>query len=123
MEGSSVSQIAASWGIAPAIAAGFGAVIFLTIQLLVHSRADPMEWALRFIPLYYALTAGILALFVVISGGHGIPTLEGVGVGQATGIILGVFFGVLIITAVFFVPYFHAKYAIPRPVCCLLLTR
>lgn len=74
-----------------------------------------MKWALRFIPVYYALTAGILALFIVISGGHGIPTLEEMGAGQAIGIILGVFAGVLVITTVFFVPYFHAKYATHFP--------
>ena len=106
----SVSQIAASWGIAPAIAAGFGAIIFTTIQVLVHSRKDPLKWALRLIPAYYALTAGILALFIVISGGHGIPTLEEFGAGTVVGIVLGTFAGVFVITTVFFVPYFHAKY-------------
>lgn len=105
-----MSQIAASWGIAPAIAAGFGAIIMMTIQFLVHSRSNPMKWALRLIPIYYALTAGILALFIVISGGHGIPTPEELGAGTCVGIVLGAFFGVMIITAVFFVPYFHARY-------------
>ncbi|KAG9246837.1 phosphate transporter [Calycina marina] len=105
----SVSQIAASWGIAPCIAAGFGAIIFMSIKVLVHDRKDPMKWALRVLPFYYALTAGILALFLVISGGHGIPTLDEMGAGQATGIILGVFGGVLIVAAVFFLPYYHAK--------------
>ena len=105
----SVSQIAASWGIAPAIAAGFGAVIMMSIKVLVHSRADPLKAALRVIPFYYALTAGILALFVVISGGHGIPTLEEMGTGKAVGIILGVFFGVLAISFIFFLPYFYRR--------------
>lgn len=62
----SVSQIAASWGIAPAIAAGFGAIIMLSIRVLVHSRKDPLQAALRVITFYYGLTAGILALFFVI---------------------------------------------------------
>lgn len=105
----SVSQIAASWGIAPAIAAGFGAVIFGTIQLLVHSRQDPLKWAIRLIPFYYALTAGILSLFIVISGGHGIPSLDEMGAGKAVGIILGVFFGILLLSAVFFLPYYYRK--------------
>lgn len=78
--------------------------------MLVHSRADPMKWALRVLPFYYALTAGILALFIVISGGHGIPTLEQMGPGEAVGIVLGVFFGVMAISALFFVPYYHQKY-------------
>lgn len=42
-----MSQIAASWGIAPAIAAGFGAVIMMSIKLLVHQRKDPLKAALR----------------------------------------------------------------------------
>lgn len=108
-ESNSVSQIAASWGIAPLIAAGFGAVIMLSIRVLVHSRKDPLKAALRVIPFYYALTAGILALFFVMDGGHGIPTIEKMGAGKACGIILGVFGGVLVITALFFVPYFNAK--------------
>ncbi|KIV81941.1 hypothetical protein PV11_04088 [Exophiala sideris] len=106
---SSVSQIAASWAIAPMIAAGFGAVIFGSIQMLVHSRKDPLKWAIRVLPVYYALTAGILALFIVISGEHGIPTLKQMGAGEAIGIILGVFAGMLVIAALFFLPYYHAK--------------
>lgn len=112
---SSVSQIAASWGIAPCIAAGFGAVIFGSIQVLVHNRADPLKWAIRLIPVYYALTAGILSLFIVISGGHGIPTLEEMGAGQAVGIILGVFVGILLISTVFFLPYYYRKSVNPQP--------
>ncbi|KAK5344475.1 Global transcription regulator sge1 [Exophiala xenobiotica] len=84
---SSVSQIAASWTIAPCIAAGVGAVIFV----------------------YYAVTAGILSLFIVISGGHGIPTLKAMGAGEATGIILGVSASTLVVAAVFFLSYYYAK--------------
>lgn len=105
----SVSQIAASWGIAPCISAGFGALIFLSIRFLVLDRQDPLKWALRVIPLYYALTAGILTLFIVISGGHGIPTLEQMGAGKACGIIIGVFAGVWILSATFYLPYAYRK--------------
>ncbi|KAG9252920.1 phosphate transporter [Emericellopsis atlantica] len=108
-ESNSVSQIAASWGIAPLIGAGFGAVIMLSIRLLVHDRKNPMKMALYVLPFYYALTAGILSLFIIMDGGHGIPTPEEMGTGKVCGIILGVFAGVWIISAVFFIPYFHAK--------------
>lgn len=106
----SVSQIAASWGIAPGISAGFGAIIFLSIRLLVHSRPDPLKWALRVIPFYYAITAGILALFIVVEGSNGIPSLEDMGAGKACGIVIGVFAGVWVVSAVFFVPYYYRKY-------------
>lgn len=105
----SVSQIAASWGIAPCISAGFGAIIFLSIRFLVLDRQDPLKWALRVIPFYYALTAGVLTLFIVISGGHGIPTLEQMGAGKACGIIIGVFAGVWILSATFYLPYAYRK--------------
>ncbi|KMU88831.1 phosphate permease PHO89 [Coccidioides immitis H538.4] len=39
----SVSQVAASWGIAPAIAAGFSALIFATIKYSVHNRSDSLN--------------------------------------------------------------------------------
>lgn len=106
----SVSQIAASWGIAPAISACFGAILFMTIRFVVFSRSDPMKWALRVIPFYYALTAGILVLFIVVEGSNGIPSLEEMGAGKACGIIIGVFAGVWLIGAIFFVPYYHRKY-------------
>lgn len=110
----SVSQIAASWGIAPAISAAFGAIIFLSIRYLVHNRSDPLKWALRVIPFYYAITAGILALFIVVEGSHGIPSLEEMGAGKACGIVIGVFAGVWIVSAVFFVPYYYRKYVSPH---------
>ncbi|KAJ2903866.1 hypothetical protein MKZ38_009249 [Zalerion maritima] len=105
----SVSQIAASWGIAPAIAAGFGAVIMLSINVLVHWRKDPMKSALQVITFYYALTAGILALFICVEGGHGIKDIDDMGAGKVVGIVLGVFFGVVLITLGFFLPYFYRK--------------
>lgn len=105
----SVSQIAASWGIAPCIAAGFGAIIMMSIKVLVHWRPDPLKAALRVITFYYGLTAGVLALFVVISGGHGIPSIDEMGAGKVVGIILGVFFGVWALAAIFFLPYYHRK--------------
>ncbi|EAW13679.1 inorganic phosphate transporter [Aspergillus clavatus NRRL 1] len=106
----SVSQIAASWGIAPAIAAGFSAIIFGILKYTVLERKDPFKWAMRLIPVYLATTGAILALFIVVEAPTA-PSLEEFGVGKATGIILGVFFGCLLIGVVFFVPYFHRRLA------------
>ncbi|PKX90148.1 inorganic phosphate transporter [Aspergillus novofumigatus IBT 16806] len=94
----SVSQIAASWGIAPAIAAGFSAIIFGILKYSVLERKDPFKWAMRLIPVYLATTGAILALFIVEFGA-----------GKAVGIVLGVFFGCLLIGVVFFLPYFHRR--------------
>ncbi|WEW60297.1 hypothetical protein PRK78_005782 [Emydomyces testavorans] len=104
----SVSQVAASWGIAPAIAAGFSALIFATIKYSVHHRAEPLKWALRMIPFYLSITAAILALFIIVEIPNG-SSFEEFGVGKMCGIILGVFFGCLAIAYTFFLPYFHRR--------------
>jgi len=105
----SLSQVAASWAIAPAIAAGFGAVIFLSIRIFVLDRSNPLKCAMYAIPVYYGITAGILAIFFIVSGGHGLPSPEKLGAGRAVGIVLGCAIGVGLLTAIFFLPYFHRK--------------
>lgn len=104
----SLSQIAASWAIAPLIAAGFAAALFLSVKFLVLERADPMKWGLRAIPWYLAFTAGVLALFIIDELPNG-ESLEEMGPGKATGVILGVFFAVLAFSYTFFIPYFHRR--------------
>jgi phosphate/sulfate permease len=104
----SLSQIAASWAIAPLIAAGFSAALFLTVKFLVLERKDPLKWGMRLIPWYLAFTAGVLALFIIDE----LPSsesLEGMGAGKVTGVILGVAAGVLAFSYIFFVPYFHRR--------------
>ena len=107
-EDDSVSQVAASWVIAPGIAAAFSAIIFLTIKYSVLERKESFKWALRLIPFYLAFTGSMLALFIVIEAPTA-PSLEEFGAGKAAGIILGVFAGVLLIAYGFFMPYFHRR--------------
>lgn len=63
----SVSQVAASWGIAPAIAGGFASVILLTIKVLILWRNDLLKWGLCAITVYMAATAAVLAVFIIDS--------------------------------------------------------
>lgn len=104
----SVSQVAASWGIAPLIAAGFSAIIFGSVKYSVLDRQDSFKWAMRLIPLYFAMTGAILALFIVVETPTA-PSLEEFGAGKAAGIIIGVFFGCLAICYAFFIPFFKRK--------------
>lgn len=67
-----------------------------------------MKWGMRLIPWYLAFTAGVLALFIIDELPNG-ESLEEMGPGKATGIILGVFFGVLAFSYTFFIPYFHRR--------------
>ncbi|KAK5312926.1 hypothetical protein LTR70_007921 [Exophiala xenobiotica] len=105
--GGSVSQVAASWIIAPCIAACFAALIFATLKFAVLERKDSFKWAMRLIPFYFALTAGLLALFITIEAPG--SDLDALGAGVAAGIILGVFFFALIVCYIFFIPFFERK--------------
>lgn len=107
-EDGSVSQVAASWVVAPLIACAFSAIIFGTVKYSVLERADSFKWGMRLIPWYFAVTAAILALFIVVEAPTA-PSLEEFGAGNAVGIILGVFFGILLISYVFFVPFLKQK--------------
>jgi len=104
----SVSQVAASWAIAPLISGAVSAIIFGTIKHGILGRKEPLKWALRAIPFYLAFTAAMLALFIVVEAPTA-PSLEEFGAGKASGIVLGVFFGVLLIAYVFFMPYFNRR--------------
>ncbi|TLD31244.1 hypothetical protein PspLS_01856 [Pyricularia sp. CBS 133598] len=104
----SVSQIAASWAIAPLISAAIAAVLFGTLKFAILERERSFERALKAIPFYLAFTAAILALFITIEA-PGAPSLEELGAGTACGIIFGVFFGALALAYIFFVPYVHRR--------------
>ena len=106
-ESGSVSQVAASWGVAPGIAACFSAIIFTTLKYGILERQESFKWALRLIPFYLAFTAAVLALFLAVEI-PGAPDLGEVA-GEIAGSVLAVFFGVLIIAYVFFMPYFNRK--------------
>lgn len=107
----SVSQVAASWGIAPCLAACFSAILFSTMKFTILEREDSFTKAMRAIPFYFAFTAAVLALFFTIEIPVS-PGIEGEGAlspGVVVGIVLGVFVGVLAISYIFFVPYFKRR--------------
>ena len=104
----SVSQIAASWAVAPLIAGGFAAIIFGTLKYCILDRQDPFKKAMRAIPFYVAFTCAILALFMVVEAPSA-PSLEEFGAGKAVGIVLGVFFGILALAYIFFIPYLERR--------------
>jgi PiT family inorganic phosphate transporter len=106
-EKGSVSQVAASWGVAPGIAACFSAIIFATLKYGILERQESFKWALRLIPFYLAFTAAVLALFLAVEI-PGAPDLGEIA-GEIAGSVLAIFFGVLIIAYVFFMPYFKRK--------------
>ena len=104
----SVSQVAASWAIAPILAGCFAAILFATVKFGILERQDPFKIGLQAIPFYLAFTCAVLALFIVIEAPTA-PSLEEFGAGKAIGIVLGVFFGILALAFIYFRPYLHRR--------------
>lgn len=101
-----VSQVFAAWGIAPGISAIFGAIIFLITKYGVMRRLNPVKKAFIMVPLYFFLTAFLLALLIVWKGGSAKIKFTDY---EAVGVAFGVGGAVALIVATFFIPFLHRK--------------
>jgi hypothetical protein len=64
-----VAQIFAAWVIAPGIAGCFGAILYLITKYGVLKRKNSFRKGLYYIPVYFALTSGVLTMLIVWKGG------------------------------------------------------
>ncbi|KAG0644182.1 phosphate transporter [Tuber brumale] len=103
-----VSQIFASWVIAPAIAGGFAALIFLITKYGVLKRSEPLRWGFIMVPIYFAITSGILTMLIVWKGAASLDLDDWSG-GKIAGCIFGVAGGVALLVVTFFLPFLHRK--------------
>ncbi|KAI9680627.1 MAG: hypothetical protein M1817_004067 [Caeruleum heppii] len=103
-----VSQVFAAWVIAPGIAGAFAAILFLVTKYGVLKRKNPFRAGLVAIPIYFALTTGILTMLIVWKGAPSLD-LDDWTAGQICGCIFGVAGGVALICVLFFLPYLHRK--------------
>jgi sodium-dependent phosphate transporter len=103
-----VSQIIASWIIAPGIAAAFAAAIFLVTKYGVLKRKQPLKWGFVMVPIYFAVTSGILTMLIVWKGAASL-NLDDWNAGQICGTIFGVAGGVMLLIITFFLPWLRRK--------------
>lgn len=107
-KGKGLGAIFAGLGMAPAIAATFGAIIFMLIKLVVHVRKNPVKWAIYTSPFFFLITGTVCSLSIVYKGS---PSL-GLGKKPAwyiASVVMGTGTGLAVLSAIFFVPYVHAK--------------
>ncbi|TGZ78560.1 phosphate-repressible phosphate permease [Ascodesmis nigricans] len=105
-EGTGVGAIIASWVIAPAIAGCFAAILFTITKYGVLKRSNPLKWGFVMVPIYFALTTGVLTMLIVWKGAASL-NLDHWGAGEIVGTIFGVAGGVALLVTVFFLPYLH----------------
>jgi sodium-dependent phosphate transporter len=103
-----VSQIIAAWFIAPGIAGCFASIVFIITKYTVLKRENSFRNGLYAIPIYFAITSGILTMVIVWKGAPNLD-LDDWTAGQIVGCVFGVAAGVAAIVTVFFLPFLYRK--------------
>lgn len=102
------AKIIASWFIAPCVAGGFAAILYLITKFAVLERKNSLRNALYIIPCYFALTAGVLIMVIVWKGAPNLK-LDDLSTGQVCGAIFGGAGGAAALYWIFWYPYLYRK--------------
>jgi sodium-dependent phosphate transporter len=106
--GKGLATIFAGFGIAPAISAGFGAIVYLVTKYAVLTRKDPVKAGLAFSPVYFFTVAAVLTMSIVYKGS---PALKLDKLPGST-IALAITMTALVVTVLamlFWLPYVYCK--------------
>lgn len=106
--GKGLGAIFAGLGMAPAISAGFASTIFMLIKLVVHMRKKPIPWAVYTAPFFFLVAGTICTLSIVYKGSPNLKLNKKPG-WYIAAVTVGTGGGLAILSALFFVPYVHAK--------------
>lgn len=106
--GKGLGAIFAGLGMAPAISAGFAAVIYMLIKLTVLIRKDPVPWAVYTSPFFFLVAATLCTVSIVYKGSPNLH-LNNKPPWYIGAVVMGTGGGVAILSAIFFVPFLHAK--------------
>lgn len=106
--GQGLGAIFAGLEMAPAIAACFGAIIFMLIKGVVHMRRNPIPWAVWAAPFFFLVAATVCTLSIVYKGSPNLG-LKDKEPWYIAAVTMGTGGGVCILSAIFFVPWTHAQ--------------
>ena len=107
-DGQGLGAIFGGLAMAPAISAGFAAVIFMLIKLVVHMRSNPVPWAVWTSPFFFLIAGTICTLSVVYKGSPKLKLNEKPA-WYIAAVTMGVGWGLFVLAGLFFVPFVHAK--------------
>lgn len=107
-KGKGLGAIFAGLGMAPAISACFGALIFCLIKFVVHVRRNPVPWAIFTSPFFFLIAGTICTLSIVYKGSPKLG-LNKKPSWYVASVVMGVGGGLCLLSALFFVPYVYVK--------------
>ena len=106
--GSGLGAIFAGLGMAPIIAAGFAASIFMLVKMVVHVRKNPVPWAIYTSPFFFLIAGTICTLSIVYKGSPNLG-LNKKPAWYIAAVTMGTGVGVTVLAALFFVPWLYAR--------------
>ncbi|GAM37806.1 sodium:inorganic phosphate symporter [Talaromyces pinophilus] len=106
--GKGLGAIFAGLGMAPAISAAFASIIFMLIKLVVLIRKKPVQWAVWSSPFFFLLAATLCTLSIVYKGSPSLGLSKKPG-WYIAAVTMGTGGGVCLLSAIFFLPWLHAK--------------
>lgn len=106
--GTGLGAIFAGLVIAPVCSAGFAAIIFMLIKLIVLVRKNPLPWAVYTSPFWFLLASCLCTLSIVYKGSPSLG-LASKPTWYVVAVTLGTAGGVCLLSAIFFLPYLHAR--------------
>jgi sodium-dependent phosphate transporter len=106
--GKGLGAIFAGLGMAPIISGGFAATIFMLIKIIVHMRKNPAPVAVYTAPFWFLIAGTICTLSIVYKGSPSLG-LAKKPTGYIVAVTLGTGGGLAILSAIFVVPFLHAK--------------
>ncbi|KAI4869663.1 phosphate transporter [Hypoxylon rubiginosum] len=107
-DGKGLGAIFAGLGMAPIIAGGFGAAIFMLIKVVVHLRKNPVPWAVYSSPFFFLIAGTICTLSIVYKGSPNLGLNKKPG-WYVAAVTMGCGVGLAVLSGLFFVPFVHAK--------------
>ncbi|GAA5903075.1 hypothetical protein JCM6882_006960, partial [Rhodosporidiobolus microsporus] len=106
--GSGLATIFAGFGIAPAIAAGFGAVAYLLVKFIVLARKNPLPWALATGPFVFFTASSVMTLSIIYKGSPSLG-LSKMSDSSLAAAVVGTAAVVALLSVLFWVPYVYCK--------------
>ncbi|GAA5836496.1 hypothetical protein JCM11251_007093 [Rhodosporidiobolus azoricus] len=106
--GKGLATIFAGFGIAPAIAGGFGAVLYLLVKFVVLARKNPVPWALAAGPFVFFLASAVMTMAIIYKGSPSLG-LDEMPENEMAAAIVGTASVVALFSVLFWVPYVYCK--------------
>ncbi|KAH6612216.1 phosphate transporter [Chaetomium sp. MPI-SDFR-AT-0129] len=107
-DGQGLGAIFAGLAMAPFISACFAAITFMLIKVTVHMRKNPVPWAVYTSPFFFLIAGTVCTLSIVYKGSPSLG-LDKKPAWYIVAVTLGVGFGLFVLSALFFVPFVHAR--------------